>query len=509
MNLKFWEKKKTRPARRKLTASQAISINSYRRGYAAAKTNRLYADWPITTGSANQEIKRYLDAMRARIRHLARNNDYARRFLNMVKSNVIGPDGIIMQSRAINSNGKLDDNANSIIESGWKEWGKKGVCTANGKLSWIDAQKLFIESLARDGESLVQKHFGWTRNRFNFAISFIEPALLETEYEQILPNGNIVRMSVELDKFGRPVAYHFLTYNPEETFIHGYTRASRERIKADEIIHAFITEYPDQVRGFPWMHTAGKRLHMLDGYEEAELVAARAASAKMGFLTSGDGEGYTGDGDLDTGDLDSDEELSERGSQKGPVMHAEPGTIPQLPDGVGFTQWDPQHPTTAFPEFEKALLRGTSSGLNVSYVGLANNLQGVNLSSIRQGSLDEQEMWKELQNYTIETFCSDVKKAWLLSSLNCGAINLPMAKISKFSNTKWQPRRWKRVDPQKENNSNKLQVENGVKSLQDWAGENGRDLEEIFIENMKAMELAKKYKQSISIFAGGKDAGTN
>jgi capsid protein len=32
------------------------------------------------------------------------------------------------------------------------------------------------------------------------------------------------------------------------------------------------------------------RLHMLQGYEEAELVRARASSALMGFITSPEGE---------------------------------------------------------------------------------------------------------------------------------------------------------------------------------------------------------------------------
>ena len=42
------------------------------------------------------------------------------------------------------------------------------------------------------------------------------------------------------------------------------------------------------------MAAALTRLKMLDGYEEAELVAARTAASKMGFFTSPDGDGYSG-----------------------------------------------------------------------------------------------------------------------------------------------------------------------------------------------------------------------
>ena len=93
------------------------------------------------------------------------------------------------------------------------------------------------------------------------------------------------------------------------------------------------------------------RLKMLDGYEEAELVAARVGASAMGFITSPGGDGYMGD-DLDNGT---------------PIMSAEPGTFQQLPAGMDVKSFDPDHPTTAFSDFEKAILRGISSGLGVSY----------------------------------------------------------------------------------------------------------------------------------------------
>jgi capsid protein len=39
-----------------------------------------------------------------------------------------------------------------------------------------------------------------------------------------------------------------------------------------------------------WFASALMRLHMLQGYEEAEVVRARASSALMGFIQSPEGE---------------------------------------------------------------------------------------------------------------------------------------------------------------------------------------------------------------------------
>lgn len=493
-----WSKKKS-PKR---STRGAISAESFKRGYMAAQHSRLFVDWPTFTASANEEIKSALTTMRHRCRDLARNDSYARRFLRMVKSNVVGKDGIIMIPQAVNgSNGMMDEAANTMISDAWAEWGRKGTCTVDGRLSWIDAQNLFIEGVARDGESIIKEYHGWQGNRFGYAIGFIEPSQLETMYEDIQPNGNAVRMSVELDRWGRPVAYHVLSYDPDDNFFHtGSIKATRNRVPSEQIIHAFVSEFPQQVRGVPWMHTAGRRLKMLDGYEEAELVASRTAAAKMGFLTRTGDETYTGDDD-DTAE----------GRELPATMDASPGTLEQLPPGMGFSGWDPTHPTTAFPEFEKALLRGIASGMGVAYVGLANNLEGVNLSSIRQGALDEQEFWRELQGWTVSSMCQRVYDNWLLHSLTRGAIKLPLAKLEKFRRVKWQPKRWKRVDPVKEAAGNELYVKMGSKSLQDVTGERGRDLEKVLQENQAAVQLGKKYgmeKLMEAIFGGAESAST-
>jgi capsid protein len=109
---------------------------------------------------------------------------------------------------------------------------------------------------------------------------------------------------------------------------------------------------------------------MLHGYREAELVAARVAASKMGFITSPDGDGYTEDDLEDT---------------HAPVMSAELGSFEQLPTGMDIKLFDPTHPTSAFSDFHKAVLRGIASGLGVSYASLASDLENVNYSSIRQG----------------------------------------------------------------------------------------------------------------------------
>ncbi len=121
-----------------------------------------------TGGTADAEIYAALRPLRIRSRHLAKNNDYAKRFFNLLETNVVGPKGIVLQARIKNERGELDKADNNHLESEWKNWGKKGVCTVDGKLSFVDYQKLFMETIARDGEAIIRKIRNWPGNRFKF-----------------------------------------------------------------------------------------------------------------------------------------------------------------------------------------------------------------------------------------------------------------------------------------------------------------------------------------------------
>lgn len=349
----------------------------------------------------------------------------------------------------------------------------------DGKMSWLDCQKMFMTNIARDGECLVR--FVETKsNPYGFALQFIETDYLDEQYNlRPASKQNEIRMGVEINEFGRPVAYYLLENHPGNT-IYGKPASNKHiRVPADELLHLFCPDRAGQTRGFPWMATALTRLKMLDGYEEAELVAARTAASKMGFFTSPDGDGYSG---VDTEDYNT------------PIMEASPGTFEQLPKGMDFKPFDPQHPVSAFADFEKAVLRGIASGLGVSYVSLANNLEGVSYSSIRQGTMEDRDHYKVLQQFMIEHFIDPIYKKWLAMAMGTGAIPIPITKFDKFAdNLVYRARGWNWVDPQKEINAHVIGLQNGIITMQDIAAHYGRDVEEVFEQIQAEKELADQY----------------
>jgi lambda family phage portal protein len=450
------------------------------RAYHGADTGRLFSDFISSSRSADSEIKPSLRILRDRCREISRNHPYAKRYLQIMTTNVVGANGIRIQVRKRNDDGSLDSVGNRIIEQAWQQWGRTGFCTVDGRISWNQAQRLFLETLARDGEVLIQKIKNPAGNPFGFSLKFLEADYLDEGYDARLNNGNEVRMGVELDKrTGKPLNYYLFEDHPHHDQGYGSkTKRHHKIVSADQIIHCYMQERAGQTRGAPWMSNVLSRLKMLDGYEEATLVNARVAASKMGFFTSPEGDGFIGD------DYDN----------HAPIMDASPGTFSQLPVGMDFKAFDPSSGTESFDEFEKAILRGIASGLGVSYVSLANNLEGVSYSSIRQGTIEDRDHFKMIQQFMIDQFIDPIYRAWLEMAITVGRINLPMGKYDLFADQViYRPRGFAWVDPAKEINASVTALNNGIVSLQDVHSQYGRDTEEIFEQINRESELADRY----------------
>ncbi|WP_228368219.1 phage portal protein, partial [Klebsiella pneumoniae] len=228
------------------------------------------------------------------------------------------------------------------------------------------------------------------------------------------------------------------------------------------IIHGFVHEMVGQRRGLPWASTSLFRLHHLQGFEDAAVQNARASATKMGFIQYKEGFGP---------ECEDDQPVE---------IDAEPLAWHELPEGAEVAEWSPQYPSGEFAVFNKAMLRGAAAGFGVLYNNLAGDLEGVNFSSIRQGTLDEREHWKELQQWLIETIVVPVYEEWLRFSLLAGAIKvkgrpLPAEKISAYRQVEWQGRRWAWIDPRADNDANIAAMRAGLKSPSQIIRESGRD----------------------------------
>lgn len=450
----------------------------FKRSYHAASPSRLFADYIESERSPDSELYPVIARMRARSRDLARNNEYARRYFNLLKTNVVGEHGFKLQVKALDPRGALDTDGNQSIETAFKVWGKRGNCTADGKMSWVDVQKMVVEGLARDGEVFVIKHRG---NAFHdsFALEFLEPDQIDEKKNERLDGGREIRMGVELDKFKKPIAYHVLTSHPGDYDFASMVKSPKhKRVPAEQMIHVFMPLRAGQTRGEPWMSSAMASIKQLNGWREASIVAARMGASKMGFFTSPSGDGFVAD------DLDGNV----------PIIDAQPGTFHQLPQGVDLKTFDVGYPTSEFDSFHRSVLKGIASALGVSYTSLANDLEATSYSSIRQGALEERDFYRSVQQVMTDHFVRPVYEAWLEAAMEVDTLFMPIATYDKFSAaSEFRGRAWNWVDPMKEMNAAVLGMKNGVLSLQDVASQYGKDTEELLAEIQRDKGLMEQF----------------
>lgn len=435
------------------------------RKFEAAAVNRLSASWLAGSASMDEDLRSSLDAIRNRSRDLFKNDAYAAKFGRMVRNNVVGAQGFILQAAAVEPDGKPDAAANKAIENAWYRQCRPGNFDTTGKLGGDDFWRAVAVTLPRDGEVLIRKVRGAGRGEFGYQLQLLDVARLDTNYNvEAVGTSNAIIMGVEVDAYRKPVAYHLF-----KSLRSGLHR-ERERVPAEEIMHLFVPWDAEQTRGIPWMHAGMQLLRQLGGYREAAVIAARVGATKMGFYIRKDDAQPPGEGADDQGNF---------------TQSAEPGSFDVLPDGYGLESWNPAYPHEQFDAFCKAALRGISSAFGVAYPSLGNDLEGVNFSSIRSGVLEEREEWMVIQSWLIAVALVPVFEDWLSWSLMRGAIRLPngsalpAGKADKFMEHTWQGRRWSWVDPLKDVKASVEAIHNNLASPQQIAAQTGRDLVDV------------------------------
>lgn len=435
--------------------------------------NRLVLDWVSTCMSPDDEVRGSTRRWRGRARELERTNSYAASYLNLLGSNVIGPTGFAHKALVRNNDDKLAAGINARLEDGFAEWCE--AASLDGQWSLTELSHQQIKTVARDGEGFVRLWRG-PAHPDGLALEPIDPDLVDEGANQSPDrNGNgEIRSGVIVDQYGRRTG--FVTYPKLYT-----ERRSSERvvIPASEMLHLYRARRVNQTRGISWFGPAMIALKMLDGYEEAELVAARISAAKMGFFEAKTDE--------------PPEVFNPNADARRPfTMEANPGTAETLPVGWTFKEWSPDHPATAFPAFVKNILRKVATALGVSYNALASDLEGVNYSSMRSGLLVERDTWRVLQAWWTSKFLRRVYREWVRMAMLSGRITLDGRDPSRYYDCAFIPRGYPWVDPLKEVQAAKLAIDSGLDSRTRIVGERGEEFADIVEEIAAEEELAKE-----------------
>lgn len=461
-----------------------------KRSFTAAALSRLFGAWGTSLVSADDDLAMAIDKLRARSRDLTQNNPLASAAARAFVENIAGPTGMLCSPQVTNRNGDLRSPLNRKLSAWWAEWGQPGTCTVDGRLSWVDLQRLAVRTWRVDGEFFAIKHRSKRVNRFGYALQPIDADQVDHAYNvRRAPNRNAIRMGVEVDGFDRPVAYHVFTDHPN-----GSSSRQRERIPADQMLHLFEQLRPGQTRGIPAGVAGMARLKMIDQYDQFELGAAQlAAGMAVLFMQAADGPTLQG---ADGKDLEAEIPLT---------IEAMQGKL--LPPGVTPHALSAEHPTSAYESFSRAGRRDVAASYGLAYSTLTGDLTQASYGSLRDGSLKERDLFRGYHRWFATHFCTVIYREAMEQSALMGTLTLPSENVDDWNAVAFSGRGWDWIDPSKDIKATEAEIKLGLTSRQAAAREMGRDFEEVLRETAEDLANAKEWGVPVDGVESAKPVG--
>jgi lambda family phage portal protein len=452
----------------------AAAAPSPQRGNYIGATLTRNVDFATTLETSHKEVQRDIARLRAHARDLEKNNVYAHRFHSLCATHIVGEDGVVLESGVLGNSAKPKAGWNEEIESAWEEWGR--TATTNGQMDWVALQQAITKTVSMDGEILLRIVRGFPHNRFGFALQIIDADQLDWSYSQpVDKDGNRVVMGVALDKYDRPTGYYLWKYHPADY----EGRPSRTLVPARDIIHIYLPERPNSVRGIPWTTSCMVLMSMLGKLYGAELNSAIAESTRLGIIKS---QGLADPNDVEA---DSDPYAS------ADAISTEEAQFLGIDPGLDVTFAPPTHPNSALAGFAKSLLEGIATGLGVAYHSLTGDVSQANYSSARIALLEERANWVKLQRWFIDRACNPIFEAWLETAIAIGAVKVPVVDYKRVYAPIWWPRSWEWVDPQKDITAATLAIDAGLSTYQQEIGSAGRNWRKVLQQRATEQEFIK------------------
>ncbi|MCG9891093.1 MAG: phage portal protein [Thermosynechococcaceae cyanobacterium MS004] len=483
------KKKAAKPAPRPKAAGKAGKPKR-RRGYDGARSDRLTADW-ATPSTPADGFSGSLQVLRNRSRDLARNFDIVNGLYTTMPNNIIGT-GMTFQAKVLKGDGQkdLDDKLNARIEEEFRWWCEARNCHTGGQLSFADIEYIIWRSVIEAGEIFVRfipQAFG--ESQIPLGLEILEAEQLAEDYFVAAKDGqNAIFNGIEMDQWGRPVAYWFWPNNPSDwRMVRSATGLKAFRVPANEVLHIYRSLRPNQHRGVPWLYCSLITMQHIRRYIEGEVVAARLQNAIAGFIKRPESELPPNPNDED--DLNDEQNLED----------IAPGAIEYLNPGEDFVGFAPNRPNSDAVAFIQEMQRGLSAGQGISFEGVSRNFSQTNYSSARAAKREEERTYKIHQAASIQQLETRVYKKWLDFAVLSGVVSIPKYELRKrfYQRHIWRPQGWDWVDPEKDIKASILALRAGLTSYSDVLGDRGQDVEEVW--EMLAHETALAEKLNITL----------
>lgn len=361
------------------------NTSSFQRAFKAAYSSR-FVDWLFTSGhKVNNDLISQLKILIERSRDLSKNNELFRAYINNCIRGIVGAEGFRLQMQIKNSDGTLNQALNDEIEWAWYDFTNKKKLQTSQKLRDVDFDTLLFRTLLVDGQAFIQI-IKDNDSPYGVKFKLIDSLCVDTEFLQIMTETqNGIYNGVEVDH-----DYKVVRYWLREAYNGNYQSGKLYALPAEEVIHLYVPEFIDQVRGYSPIVASYDSLKQLDDFAVAELIAAKISSCQGIFYERNDKN--------PTGDFIGQQQVDDIGTF---MKELAPGMASVVPAGYNVKTLTPNHPSSNYDGFTKAITKKVAAAMGTNYNSLNQDLQAVNYSSLRAGAIAEQGFYKTWQQFLI------------------------------------------------------------------------------------------------------------
>lgn len=440
-------------------ASSSVGRVTYKpseqRAYEASSTGRRMSEWDTPSLSPTLAVSTELDSIRRRQQASIRNNPWISRALKVDVANEIGTGVIPRPTTA-------DDNFNKIALELWNDYHPFADIT--GSLGVYGIQSQAVRARKESGEAFILIHRQRSNRNIPVPVQFqvVESNMCPTWYNRNEQGSNKIISGVEVNNYGKPVAYWMYKTTPDEFSI---INNSHElvRIKIEDVIHHFIPNRPGQLRGEPQGVQSTVRAFVYDKYDDAELGRKESRANFTGVIRRPD----YGEEDYKYDPISGDP-LKEDANNH-PMIELETGSFPSLLAGEDITLFDGDDSGRGYKDFQWHQLLGISAGWNIPYQLMTGDYTLINDRIWRAIMNQYHREVEQVQGlYVIAQVCRRMWNEFIDRAILSGILNAPIDNGNKFNRLrcKHRPQAWKHIHPVQDIQAKVLEKDNGFSSRQ-------------------------------------------
>jgi lambda family phage portal protein len=478
----------------------------------ASLARKQLSNWVPERTTADVDLLPDLGMLVARSRDLNRNNGVAAGAFQTVQDNVVGA-GLRLASnpnyRALGKDIKWAEEWTRNVETLWQAYAESTACDAAWTLNFASMTNLIWRSVLENGEALALPLWLERSNMetpYRTCFQILDTDRLSNPWGQ-MPTLNF-RGGIEMDDFGRPVAYHvrkqlpfFGWYNAVfmggggifgDVGVGGSFQWERVPAMTDfgrpRVLHLYQKDRADQTRGKPILSPVIEQFRMLDSYQRTELQSAIVNSLVAGVIeTPMDPSAIT---EMMGGDPKS--YLSNKNEYR---VHLEGGAFIPLWPGDKLTPYTPMRPPQTYEAFITSIIRQIGDAMGLPYELIAKDFSKVTYASARAALGEAWRFFFNRRKWLSEYWATPVYSMWLEEAVSMGQVEAPDFYENKaaYTRCKWIGPPRSQIDPVKEAQASALRLQNRTTTLENECAESGLDwnevLEQIALENARMDEL--------------------